>query len=109
YDVRPAEPAILRAVRYNEELRGLAIEALGGLSGRQPQRELAGIVVDKNAKPEFRAAAAAELNRHIQQHGVVITKEQIKEIQDLFATVDDPKLKGNVALVVGSMRPGAAR
>jgi CheY-like chemotaxis protein len=108
YDARPAEAVILRALQ-SETLRPLAIEAVRGLPGKGPQRELAALVLTKDLAPEMRNAAAAELSRHIQQHGLVLERGQIKALVDLFQTVEDPKLKGNVALVVGSMRPTAKK
>jgi CheY-like chemotaxis protein len=108
YDVRPAEAVVLRAL-HSEALRPLAIEALRGLPGRVPQRELAGLVLDKNYPPELRSAAAIELSKHIQQYGLLLDQTQRKEIVNLFQAAEDPKLKGNVALVVGSMRPSAAK
>lgn len=104
FDARPAEAVILKALQ-SETLRPLAIEAMRGLPGRVPQRELAAFVLTKDNPPELRSAAAAELSRHIQQHGLALDRAQIQALIALFQTAEDPKLKGNVALVVGSMRP----
>jgi len=62
------------------------------------------------ARPEgLRSAAAIELCRNIQQYGLKLTKEQIRGIEALFGTLSEPKLKANVALILGSMHPDARR
>jgi CheY-like chemotaxis protein len=108
YDVTPAAAAIFKALRV-KELCPLAIEATGALSGRVPQRELANVVVDQGETPELRSAAAVELNRHIQRHGLLITAEQAKAIEAIFDAGTDAKLRSNLALVIGSMRPSSAK
>ena len=104
FDARPAESVILNAL-HTESLRPLAIEAMRGLPGKVPQRELAAIVLTKDTPPEIRNAAALELSRHIQKYGLQLDRGQIKGLVDLFQTADEPKFKANVALVVGSMQP----
>jgi CheY-like chemotaxis protein len=108
YDLRPAGDAILKAL-YSKDLANLAVEAAGHLPGRAPQRELANVVLDQ-ARPEgLRSAAAIELCRHIQQYGLGLTREQIRGIETLYATLHDPRLKANVALVLGGMHPDSRR
>src|SRR5262249_52811550 len=97
YDVEPAEADILRALRV-DDLGGLAAEVAGRLPGRAPQRELAVVVLDKGRKPEVRAAAAEELVRHIQGHGLVLGRDQIKGLEELYAASDDPKVRPALAL-----------
>lgn len=108
FDVRPAEAAVLKAL-HTKELAALAVEAAGAFPDRQAQRELAAVVLDSGERPEVRSAAAVELNRHIQHHGVLLTADQVGGIENLFESGGDPKLRGNVALVIGSMRPNAAK
>jgi CheY-like chemotaxis protein len=108
YDIRPAEAAILKALR-NEELANLAIEAAGRLPGREGQRELAAVVLNAERPPQQRIKAAEELVRSLQQHGLVLATAQIKALQALFQTTNDANLKTQVALVMGAMRPGARR
>lgn len=108
YNVKPAEDALLKAAR-SEELNGPAVEALGHVPTRNAQRELAHIVLDNSVRPEMRAAAALELSRNIQINGRGLLKTQIQGLEALFANAPDPKLKANVAVVLGSLRPDAAR
>jgi hypothetical protein len=108
FDVRPAEAAILKALHI-KELAPLAIEATGAYSDRTAQRALAAFVLDNGQRPELRSAAAVELNRHIQHHGALLTTDQVNGIEALFDAGTDAKLRGNVALVIGSLRPNAAK
>jgi CheY-like chemotaxis protein len=108
YSVQPAEGAIVKALRSNE-LAGPAIEALGRMPGRVPQRELAALVLDPARPGKLRSAAALELSRHIQKNGLVLNREQIKAVYNLFNTAEDAQLKSSVAVVVGAMRPDAVQ
>jgi CheY-like chemotaxis protein len=105
YDIRPAQAAIFKALE-TPELAALAIEAAGRLPGPAPQRELLRVVAGDAPAP-IRAAAAAELARHIQVHGNALTGEQTKAIAELYESSADPKVKDNIALVLGSLHPDA--
>jgi CheY-like chemotaxis protein len=104
YSARAAEPAILKAMR-SEELGALAVEAAGHLPGRNAQRELATVVLDEAVRAEVRASAAVELARHIQANRLVLPKNQIVALENIFNKSEDGRLKANVALVIGAMRP----
>ena len=106
YDIRPAEGAVIKAL-HNKELASQAVEATGRLPGREPQIALAGLVLEPNQPEALRSAAAIELCRHIQQYGLLLRQVQASSLQNLFATMPDSKLKANVSLVIGSMRPDA--
>jgi CheY-like chemotaxis protein len=106
YDVEPARDVILRSLSSNE-LGSLAIETAGRLSGAAPQARLADIVLDNNRPAGLRSQAAEELVRHIQAHGLALSSNQVKSLQDLFEKPPDAKLKANVAAVLGALRPDA--
>jgi hypothetical protein len=105
FDVRPAQGAILSALR-NEALARLAIEAAGRLPGKDPQRALAEIVLT-SPKAELRAQAANELAHHILQHGLALPASQVKGLQDLLDATKEPRLRASIAQVLGSFRPSA--
>ncbi len=46
-----------------------------------------------------------ELCRQIQRNGRALTEAQAKGMEKLYDAAPDSKLKANVALVVGSLRP----
>jgi CheY-like chemotaxis protein len=107
YDVQPAADAIYEALNSKEvETASTAIEMAGRLPGPVPQRKLALIVLDP-ARDKLRSLAAIHLSRQVQQNGRLLPKVQVKRLQELFATTKDAKLKANLALVIGSLRPNA--
>ncbi|MGE3804074.1 MAG: HEAT repeat domain-containing protein [Gemmataceae bacterium] len=108
YDVLPAESAI-RDGLHNELLLPLALEAAANLPGREPQRDLATIVLDPKLPADARSYAALMLIRNIQKNGVLITDMQVAGLHQLFAKGEDARLKANVALVLGALKPTAGR
>jgi hypothetical protein len=104
YDVRPAQDAIFAALR-SDDLAVEAIEILGRLPGADVQHRLAGLALDP-ARGKLRLAAALELNRHIQKHGLVLGKAQINDVKTAYQNPgEDAALRAQLATVVGSMRP----
>jgi hypothetical protein len=106
YDVEPARDVILKTLSSND-LGSLAIEAAGRLPGAAPQTKLADIVLDNNRPAGLRSQAAEELVRHIQAHGLALSMNYVRSLQDLFDKAPDAKLKANVAVVLGALRPDA--
>jgi hypothetical protein len=104
YKANGAESAILKAM-HNEELNSLAVEAAGRIPSRTAQRELATLVLDDAVRAEVRASAALELARNIQSNRLVLAFNQIKGLETLFAKSEDGRLRANLALVMGAMRP----
>jgi CheY-like chemotaxis protein len=108
YDVRPAQSAIFNVLR-SDEFGLLAVQAVARLAGRQPQRELAALVLDNMAKPELRVAGAIELSHHIQQNGLVLSRAQSEGLTDLYHKTEDARLRAGLAQVIGASRPDAYR
>jgi hypothetical protein len=108
YTVSAAESAIVKSMR-NEDLGALAVEAAGRIPGRNVQRELAAIVLDEAVRAEVRASAANELARHIQSNSMALSGQHIAGLNKTFQTTENERLKGNIALVLGAMRPDIYR
>jgi hypothetical protein len=106
YDLRPAEGAILKALR-SKELAVFAVEAAGRLPGRAAQRELADLVLEKQQPAALRSAAASALARNIEQFGLVLAAPQVKNLVASFEETTEPRLKENLALIIGSMQKGS--
>ena len=103
YDLHPAQDAIVEAAR-NPEMTLQALEILGRLSGQEPQVRLAAAALNLGLGKQ-RAAAASELNRHIQKNGLMLDKAQTAALKEAYKTADDdPALKAQLALTIGSMR-----
>jgi CheY-like chemotaxis protein len=106
YDVRPAEEAVIKALHSRDVETSLAaIEILGRLPGAEAQRHLAEVVLD-STRDKLRGPAAFQLSRQIQRTGLVLSRQQIKRIGELYATTRDKVLRDNLSLVIGAMRPG---
>lgn len=114
YDVRPAGPTVLEALRTPSKLtpkgQGFAIEVAARLRRAEAQTVLANVLADGKRTTAVRIAAANALVRNIQQFSPLLTREQVQTLADLYAQPKlDEVLKNNVALVLGSLRPSARR
>ncbi len=109
YDVKPATDTLIAALRWtthSKEATLAAMDAVARLPGAKAQTALAEFVLDARRPPELRSVAASELVRHIQQNGPMLTGVQIKALESLSRAADaDARLKGNTALVLGTLRP----
>lgn len=103
YDVRPAERAIRQAIGV-PELAKLAIDATSYLPGRDPQLDLANVVVNGQAPPEVRILASEALIRHAQRHGNAVGPQATQALMDLWPTLQDPVLRARVAAAVGTLQ-----
>jgi CheY-like chemotaxis protein len=106
YDLKPAEDALLQALT-NKDRAAQALYILARFPGAIAQQRLAGILFDADKQP-LHAIAAKELNRHIQKHGLVLTKDQIGRLQDMEQRMDvAPEIRVELAVLVGTLRSTA--
>jgi CheY-like chemotaxis protein len=110
FDVCPAGPAVLRALRegaLSPEGQIAALEIVSRLSGAEAQTELANVLLDGKRPPIVRSSAALEFVRHVQRYTPLISRAHVDALTALYAQPNlDPALKANVAYVLGSLRPG---
>lgn len=111
YDVRGTAPAVASAIR-NQRLspQGLmaAVELLGNVASAPAQNELANIIRDERIPPVARMAAASQIVRHIQKHGLLLSHEVVRQIENLAQRPNlDPNFRAAVALILGAFRPDA--
>jgi hypothetical protein len=108
YSITLAQGAVLRALD-RKELSDRAIEIAGRLPGVEPQQRLLALVLDKS-RDKQRYRAADELNRHIQQNGMMLTPEQLQKLRQAYQnTAEDPALRERLALIIGNLQPGASK
>lgn len=107
YDVRPAQEALLMALRSTDEAVTV-LETLGRIPGSDVQQRLAGLALDPS-RGKLRVPAAIELNRHMQKYGVLLPKRQVDGLRAAHRAADDPALKAQLALAVGTLRTGPRR
>ena len=104
YDLRPALDAVVEALA-NPDMILEALEILGRLPGQEPQTRLTSVVLNL-AQGKQRLPAAIELNRHIQKYGLMLSQAQTTGLKEAYQNaVDDPALRAQLALVIGSMNP----
>jgi CheY-like chemotaxis protein len=106
YDVRPAEAAVVGALRV-DDLAERAVEVLGRLPGTESQQRLASLVLDPK-RGKLRLTAAVELNRHAQKYGLVLPQtldpDRLKQLRAIAENpAEDLALRTQVALLVGRM------
>ena len=109
-DVRPTAETVYTALRsggLSPEGQIDAIHVVGVFAGARPQTELTDVVLDDKRPAKVRAAATAELIRHIQEHGLTLTGAQVESLSALYAKGGDQGLKDELALLMGGMRPDA--
>lgn len=86
----------------------IATNALIGLAGvRTPsaQRRLADIAVNPQMIDGVRQTAANQLAYHIQQFGLMLTKDEVINLHAGWKNTENPDVKGALASVIGSLRP----
>src|SRR5207244_178478 len=88
-----------------------AIEIVGKMSGRVPQAELLGVVLDPDAmRPApVRLAAVSELVRHIQRNSLVLSDAEVMKLRDAYFKSNDAAFKAALTTVFGVLRPDARR
>jgi CheY-like chemotaxis protein len=111
YDVSPAGDTLIAALRVGQlspEGQAAAINVVSHLPLPRAQSELAAVVMDAKRLLPLRDMAARVLVRHVQEHGVLLNREQIAALEGLAAQADTkPELKADLALLVGSLHPDA--
>jgi hypothetical protein len=106
YDLRPAQPEILNALR-SEELAPQAIQILGRLPGVMAQQRLAQTALDP-AKGKLRLLAARELNRNIRLNGPLLNRAQLQEVRRAFVNPKEAEdLRTEFALVLSHRDVGS--
>ncbi len=112
-DVRPTAETVYAALQaggLSPEGQIDAIHIIGTFPGARPQTELTNVVLDdrqSDKRVKVRAAATAELIRHIQEHGLTLAPTQVAALTALYAKGGDQELKDELALLMGGMRPDA--
>ncbi len=102
YDLRPALDSLQTALRSPDDAL-LALEILGTIPGPEIQNRIAGIALDPQ-RGKLRIPAAVELNRHVQKFGLMLTRNQLDNVKAAQKTADDETLRGQYAILLGTLR-----
>ncbi len=104
FDIAPAEAALDRAIA-NPDLAANAVQALAAIPTKTAQQSLEGVAVSTSHEVPVRELAAIQLAFHIQRHGLLLTGDQVREIQAAIPMADDPQLASALTSVMGSLKP----
>lgn len=108
YDIRPAAATLREALR-SAELAPLAIEVVARLPGKEAQQDLAAFALKQEQPPELRSRAAAELSKHIQTHGNLLTRAQVQLLDEQATSESNTEVRARLLAVMGSLRPTTQR
>jgi CheY-like chemotaxis protein len=111
--LEPAADVLINALAYpklSPETMTAVLDTVGELPGQKAQRELAAFVVDAKQPANLRMTAAADLVRHVQQYGLLLSPAQVDTVVQVYnAKATDAKLRDKVAPFLGSLRPDAKK
>ena len=82
-----------------------ALIALSGIGSNDIQRRFKEIALNSQREANVRTAAARQLALHIQQFGVMLTEDDIKEIAQTWNEESDSAVTSALAAVMGSLKP----
>ncbi|HWG46199.1 MAG TPA: hypothetical protein VN688_25790 [Gemmataceae bacterium] len=112
YDVVPAGSTVLAALRAPSKLTPegqiAAMEVASRLKSEDAQTVLANVLADAKRPAAVRVAAANALVRSIQEFSPLLTRDQVRVVNALYAQPNLAlPLKSSLAVVLGSLRPNA--
>ncbi len=110
YDVKPATASIVEALRVGKlspEGQLAAIIACGTLRGGPIQSVLASTILDATRTLPVRIAPASALVENLQRFNILLKEEQFAPLRTLSRQAGlDAKLKEQLDVLLGSIRPG---
>lgn len=104
FNLEPAQAALAFAIDKPD----LAADALGALAFiPRPgvQKTLAAAADTTSNSPEIRSLAARNLAFHIQQFGLSLSNDEVREVYDASQSEQDPAVRSALASVIGSLKP----
>lgn len=106
FDVSKAEKD-LAGVAESPDVAANVLVTLSYISTAGAQRRLSHVALNPQLDPALRQTAALQLNYHIQRFGLLLTKDEVAEIQSGWTTAEEPAVKTALATVIGTLRPNA--
>jgi hypothetical protein len=106
FDIAPAEMALDRSIA-NPDLATNAVGALAAIPTKTAQQRLEGVAVSPTQDAALRELAAVQLAFHIQRHGLLLTGDQVREVEAAIPAAGDPQLASALTSVMGSLKPNA--
>ena len=103
YNLAPSAEVLTQAA-LEPALSSNALLALSAIPTAAVQRTLHGMAVGETLDVGMRRAAAQQLAFHIQRHGVLLTKEELHQLQQSWTAAGEQELANALASVLGAIR-----
>jgi CheY-like chemotaxis protein len=104
FDITQAEKEI-GATAENPDFAQNALIALAGIGSPTAQRRIADIALNSQTDENVRLIAANQLAYHIQHHGLMLTNDEVFDLQSGWKKTNNTPVKSALASVIGSLRP----
>ncbi len=104
FDIASAEEALSQSIE-NPDIAVNALQALAAIPTKTAQRRLEAVAVNAVYPIPLRELAAIQLAFHIQRHSLLLTTDQVREIQAAVPNAGNPQLASALASVIGSLKP----
>jgi hypothetical protein len=106
FDISQAENELANAVEDPNIATNVLI-ALGGIGKGSAQRRLADVALNPQLEESVRQTASNQLAYHIQQYGLMLTKDEVINLHSGWKSTANPVVKSALASVIGSLKPNA--
>ena len=109
FDLSPAEAALGSAL-HDDALAPQAIYALRAIASRSVQGRFHELALSElGVLKQNRIAAAEQLAMHIQRYGLLLSVDEVSQLEKAWKDATDPDIKTALASVVGSLKPNGQR
>ncbi|HET6424161.1 MAG TPA: HEAT repeat domain-containing protein [Planctomycetaceae bacterium] len=106
FDITDAERELIPLID-DEELAPNLIVALGAVPTAEVQTRLTEFALNPNLPIETRTRAADQLTAHIQRHGLLLSKDQVRLVNAAQEADESPVIQAALAPVLGTFQPNA--
>lgn len=106
YNLTPIEPQLLTAVE-NAQLAIPLLPVVGSLPTAAAQIRIANLAADSGIPGEVRTAAVRQLAQHVRRHGLLISKDQVEALRQLWAESANGPFSSELSALMGLLRPNA--
>lgn len=104
YNLTTIEPQLLTAVE-NAQLAAPLLPVVASLPSVAAQTRLAALATDSGAPNDIRLSSVKELTRHVRRFGLLISKEQVTALHQMWADSTSGALSSELSALMGMLLP----
>lgn len=104
YNLTPIEPQLLTAVE-NAQLAIPLLPVVGSLPTAAAQIRIANLATDSGVPNDVRTAAVRQLTQHVRRHGLLISKDQVDALRQLWAESANAPISSELSALMGLLKP----